>query len=133
MVCYHNLVEYDASISRNDFVPDGTGGNVHFNETNFSPLANANPSKDYYDRYLRLWYSTHAEHSISTNPNITNIQEERKLRSRESALYLKISGPSHWRRAEGIFFREERPLLLRDELNPLLWTPTGEIFQTPSN
>ncbi|KAF8185291.1 Cloroperoxidase [Mycena galopus ATCC 62051] len=109
----HNLVEHDASISRNDFGPDGTGDNVHFNETTFSTLANANPGKDYYDttsagmvQFARL------SHSLATNPNVTNTEKEFKLRSRESSLYLSIFGnpltgiaPKEFVQ---IFFREER-------------------------
>ncbi|KAF8142872.1 hypothetical protein K438DRAFT_1994519 [Mycena galopus ATCC 62051] len=43
----HNLVECDASISRGDLAV--TGDNLHFNETIFTNLANANPSVDYYN------------------------------------------------------------------------------------
>ncbi|KAJ7108780.1 Peroxidase, family 2-domain-containing protein [Mycena epipterygia] len=108
----HNLIEHDASISRNDF-GDGTGDNLHFNETTFSTLANANPGKDYYDptsagqvQKARLAFS------VATNPNVTNTAKEFKLRSRESALYLSIFGnpltgvaPKEYVQ---IFFREER-------------------------
>ncbi|KAF8207008.1 Cloroperoxidase [Mycena galopus ATCC 62051] len=109
----HNLVEHDASISRNDFGPDGTGDNVHFNETTFSTLANANPGKDYYDP-VSAGAVQHARlaHSVATNPNVTNTQKEFKLRSRESALYLSIFGDPLTGIASKefvqIFFREER-------------------------
>ncbi|KAJ7481289.1 Cloroperoxidase [Mycena galericulata] len=131
----HNLIEHDASISRNDFGPDGTGDNVHFNETTFSVLANVNPGKDYYDgtsagevQRARL------AHSIATNPNVTNTEKEFKLRSRESAFYLSIFGnpltgiaPKQFVQ---IFFREERlpfaegwqkptTLITSDTLNPI--------------
>ncbi|KAJ7087073.1 hypothetical protein C8R44DRAFT_991370 [Mycena epipterygia] len=38
----HNLVEHDASISDNDW-GNGTGDNLHFNETTFSVLASRQP------------------------------------------------------------------------------------------
>jgi hypothetical protein len=88
----HNIIEHDASISRNDF-GDGTGDNTHFNETTFATLANSNPGKDYYDpvsagevQRARL------AHSLATNPFTVNTQKEFLLRSRESALYLSIFG-----------------------------------------
>ncbi|KAJ7664529.1 Cloroperoxidase [Mycena polygramma] len=143
----HNLIEHDASISRNDF-GDGTGDNVHFNETTFSTLANSNQGKDYYEptsagdvQRLRL------AHSVATNPNVTNTSKEFKLRSRESALYLSIMGNPLTGEAPkkfvNIFFREERlpiaegwkkptTLITVDTLTPLehtirnasVWTET---------
>ncbi|KAJ6560154.1 Cloroperoxidase [Mycena capillaripes] len=108
----HNIIEHDASISRNDFA-DGTGDNVHFNETTFSVLANSNPRRDYYEpasagdvQRIRL------AHSVATNPNVTNTRKEFLLRSRESALYLSILGDPLTGKAPkkfvDIFFREER-------------------------
>ncbi|KAJ7057667.1 Peroxidase, family 2-domain-containing protein [Mycena amicta] len=108
----HNLVEHDASISRNDF-GDGSGDNVHFNETTFSVLANANPGVDYYNassagavQFARL------QHSIETNPFVINTQKEFVLRSRESGLYLSIFGDPLTgvapKKFVQIFFREER-------------------------
>ncbi|KAJ6541048.1 Cloroperoxidase, partial [Mycena vulgaris] len=108
----HNLVEHDASISRNDF-GDGTGDNVHFNETTFSTLANANPGVDYYNTAAagQVQHDRLA-HSVATNPLVVNTGKEFKLRSRESALYLSIFGdpltgvaPKEY---VNIFFREER-------------------------
>ncbi|KAF7362928.1 HEME-HALOPEROXIDASE domain-containing protein [Mycena venus] len=108
----HNIIEHDASISRNDF-GDGTGDNTHFNETTFATLANSNPGKDYYDpvsagevQRARL------AHSLATNPFTVNTQKEFLLRSRESALYLSIFGDPATGIASkefvNIFFREER-------------------------
>jgi hypothetical protein len=92
-ICSHNLVEHDASISRNDFGPDGTGDNVHFNETTFATLANANPGKDYYDGVAAGQVQRdRLAHSIATNPSVVNTAKEFKLRSRESAMYLSIFG-----------------------------------------
>ncbi|KAJ7307749.1 Chloroperoxidase [Mycena albidolilacea] len=109
----HNLVEHDASISRNDFGPDGTGDNVHFNETTFATLANANPGKDYYDPVAAGQVQRdRLAHSIATNPNVTNTAKEFKLRSRESAMYLSIFGDPLTgiapKKFVQIFFREER-------------------------
>jgi hypothetical protein len=88
----HNIVEHDASISRNDF-GDGTGDNVHFNETTFAVLANANPGKDYYDpTSAGEVQQTRLAHSIATNPLLVNTRKEFVLRSRESGLYLSIFG-----------------------------------------
>ncbi|KAJ6454347.1 Chloroperoxidase [Mycena sanguinolenta] len=140
----HNLVEHDASISRNDFGPDGTGDNVHFNETTFSTLANANPGKDYYDPVSAgLVQRDRLAHSVATNPNVTNTAKEFKLRSRESALYLSIFGDPLTGIASKefvqIFFREERlpfaegwtkptTLITSDTMNPL-----SRIIQSASN
>ncbi|KAJ7209448.1 Peroxidase, family 2-domain-containing protein [Mycena haematopus] len=139
----HNLVEHDASISRNDF-GDGTGDNVHFNETTFSTLANANPGKDYYDPVAAgLVQRARLAHSVATNPNITNTAKDCKLRTRESALYLSIFGspvtgiaPKEFVQ---IFFREERlpfaegwskskTLITSDTLSPI-----GKIVQNASD
>ncbi|KAJ6566121.1 Peroxidase, family 2-domain-containing protein [Mycena capillaripes] len=130
----HNIIEHDASISRNDF-GDGTGDNTHFNETTFATLANSNPGKDYYDpvsagevQRARL------AHSLATNPLTVNTQKEFLLRSRESALYLSIFGDPATGIASkefvNIFFREERlpyaegftlskTLITTDSLSPL--------------
>jgi hypothetical protein len=112
----HNIIEHDASISRNDF-GDGTGDNTHFNETTFATLANSNPGKDYYDpvsagevQRARL------AHSLATNPLTVNTQKEFLLRSRESALYLSIFGDP----ATGIASKEYVFKLLRPPGNSLL-------------
>ncbi|KAJ7608015.1 Cloroperoxidase [Mycena polygramma] len=143
----HNLIEHDASISRNDF-GDGTGDNVHFNETTFSTLANSNPGKSYYDpASAGAVQRARLAHSVATNPNVTNTRKEFLLRSRESALYLSIMGNPLTGEAPkkfvNIFFREERlpiaegwkkpaTLITVDTLNPLevvirnasVWTET---------
>ncbi|KAJ7607502.1 Cloroperoxidase [Roridomyces roridus] len=106
----HNLVEHDASISRQDWA---LGDNLHFNETLFSALANSNPGSDFYTptsagevQKIRL------DDSIARNPNVTNTNKEFKLRSRESALYLSIFGNITTgvapKKFVNIFFREER-------------------------
>ncbi|KAF7304159.1 HEME-HALOPEROXIDASE domain-containing protein [Mycena indigotica] len=108
----HNLVEHDASISRNDF-GDGTGDHIHFNETTFSVMANANPGVDYYNttsaaavQYARL------QHSKETNPFLVNTKKEFVLRSHENSLYLSIFGDPLTgiapKKFVQIFFREER-------------------------
>ncbi|KAF7360875.1 HEME-HALOPEROXIDASE domain-containing protein [Mycena sanguinolenta] len=140
----HNLIEHDASISRNDFGPDGLGDNVHFNETTFSTLANANPGKNYYDPVSAgLVQRDRLAHSVATNPNVTNTAKEFKLRSRESALYLSIFGDPLTGIASKefvqIFFREERlpfaegwtkptTLITSDTLDPI-----SKIVQSASN
>ncbi|KAJ7113964.1 Chloroperoxidase [Mycena epipterygia] len=108
----HNLVEHDASISRNDF-GDGTGDNVHFNETAFSTLANANPGVDYYNTTSAgMVQRDRLALSVATNPNVVNTFKEFALRSRESALYISIFGDPLTGVASKefvqIFFREER-------------------------
>ncbi|KAJ7645053.1 Cloroperoxidase [Mycena polygramma] len=106
----HNLIEHDASISRNDF---GVGDNLHFNETIFSTLANANPGVDYYNATS----AGQVQHdrlaiSLATNPNVTNTPKEFLLRGRESALYLSVMGDPLTgvapKKFVQIFFREER-------------------------
>ncbi|KAJ7493571.1 Chloroperoxidase, partial [Mycena latifolia] len=106
----HNLVEHDASISRNDFA---VGDNLHFNETVFSTLANANPGVDFYNTTSAgLVQRDRLANSIAINPNVTNTRKEFLLRSRESALYLSIMGDPATavapKKFVQIFFREER-------------------------
>ncbi|KAJ7481995.1 Cloroperoxidase [Mycena latifolia] len=108
----HNLIEHDASISRNDF-GDGTGDNVHFNETTFATLANSNPGLDYYNTTSAgMVQRDRLAHSIATNPLVVNTNKEFKLRSRESGLYLSIFGDPLTgvapKKFVNIFFREER-------------------------
>ncbi|KAJ6593143.1 Cloroperoxidase [Mycena capillaripes] len=87
---YAQSSEHDASISRNDFA---VGDNLHFNETVFANLANANPGVDYYN-------GTSAAHvqderlaiSLRTNPSVIDTPKEVALRTRESALYLSVMG-----------------------------------------
>ncbi|KAJ7629329.1 Cloroperoxidase [Mycena rosella] len=106
----HNLIEHDASISRNDFA---IGDNLHFNETVFATLANANPGVDFYNATSAgLVQQARLADSLARNPNITNTRKEFLLRSRESGLYLSIMGdpltgvaPKNFVQ---IFFREER-------------------------
>ncbi|KAJ6551184.1 Cloroperoxidase [Mycena capillaripes] len=86
----HNLIEHDASISRSDF---GIGDNLHFNETIFSTLANANPGVDYYNATSAGQVQRdRLAISIATNPNITNTAKEFLIRCRESSVYLSIMG-----------------------------------------
>ncbi|KAJ7826891.1 hypothetical protein B0H14DRAFT_2595594 [Mycena olivaceomarginata] len=86
----HNLVEHDASISRNDFA---IGDNLHFNETVFSTLANANAGVDFYNATSagQVMHDRLAD-SLARNPTTTNTRKEFELRIRESALYLSILG-----------------------------------------
>ncbi|KAF8174810.1 Cloroperoxidase [Mycena galopus ATCC 62051] len=106
----HNLIEHDASISRQDFA---LGNNLVFNETIFTTLANANPGVDYYNATSagQVMHDRLAI-SLATNPNITNTPKEFLLRTRESALYLSIMGGAVTAMAPKnfvqIFFREER-------------------------
>ncbi|KAF7350858.1 hypothetical protein MSAN_01647900 [Mycena sanguinolenta] len=106
----HNLIEHDASISRNDFA---LGDNLHFNETVFTTLANANPGVDFYNATSagQVMQARLAD-SLARNVNVTNTLKEFALRVRESALYLSIFGdpltgvaPKNFVQ---IFFREER-------------------------
>ncbi|KAJ7459483.1 Cloroperoxidase [Mycena galericulata] len=106
----HSLIEHDASISRNDFA---IGDNLHFNETVFSTLANANPGVDYYNTTSAgLVQHARLANSVAINPNVTNTLKEFLLRSRESSLYLSIFGSAVTGVASKefvqIFFREER-------------------------
>ncbi|KAJ7135299.1 Cloroperoxidase [Mycena crocata] len=108
----HNIIEHDASISRNDF-GDGTGDNMHFNETTFSALSSKNPGQDTYDPVAAgQTQRDRLAHSLATNPLTLNTQKEFLLRSRESALYLSIMGDPLTGIAPkefvNIFFREER-------------------------
>ncbi|KAF7369730.1 putative Cloroperoxidase [Mycena venus] len=106
----HNVIEADASLSRNDAA---IGDNLHFNETTFSTLANANPGVDYYNitSAVQVQQDRLAD-SIANNPNVTNTLKEFSFRSGASALYLSAMGdpvtgvaPKNFVQ---IFFREER-------------------------
>ncbi|KAJ7705606.1 Cloroperoxidase [Mycena rosella] len=106
----HNLIEHDASISRGDFA---SGDNLHFNETLFSTLADANPGVDYYNATSAgQVQQERLAISLATNPNITNTLKEFLLRCRESALYLSVMGDPLTgvapKKFVQIFFREER-------------------------
>jgi hypothetical protein len=86
----HGLLEHDASISRGDLA---FGDNLHFNETLFTVLADANPGVDYYNvtsagqvMHVRL------AGSLANNPNITSTAKELILRRGESAVYLGVMG-----------------------------------------
>ncbi|KAJ7093573.1 Peroxidase, family 2-domain-containing protein [Mycena epipterygia] len=138
----HNLIEHDASISRNDWGPDGTGDNVHFNETVFSTLANSNPGKDYYDTTaVGQMQKERLAHSIATNPALVNTEKEFHLRSAESSFYLSIFGnfstgiaPKEY---VNIFFREERLPIAEGWKKPALITsamlaPIRSLIQTAS-
>ncbi|KAJ7141738.1 Cloroperoxidase [Mycena crocata] len=108
----HNIIEHDASISREDF-GDGTGDNKNFNETTFSVLANVNPGKDTYDPVSAgVVQRDRLARSLATNPLTVNTEKEFKLRSRESALYLSIFGNPLTgvasKKFVQIFFRDER-------------------------
>ncbi|KAJ6554402.1 Cloroperoxidase [Mycena capillaripes] len=106
----HNLIEADASLSRNDFA---TGDNLHFNETVFSTLANANPGVDYYNTTSagQVQHERLAD-SIATNPNVTNTRKEIFFRSGASAFYLIVMGDPLTgvapKKFVQVFFREER-------------------------
>ncbi|KAJ7275901.1 Cloroperoxidase [Mycena rebaudengoi] len=106
----HNLIEHDASLSRNDVA---LGDNLRFNETIFSTLAKSNPGVDFYNATS----AGHVQHdrlaiSLATNPNITNTPKETLVRSRESAFYLSVMGDPLTgiapKKFVQIFFREER-------------------------
>ncbi|KAJ7252381.1 Cloroperoxidase [Mycena haematopus] len=143
----HNLIEHDASISRNDFA---LGDNLHFNETVFSTLANANPGVNFYNATsaAQVMHARLAD-SLARNVNITNTPKEFAIRIRKSALYLSLMGnpvtgvaPKNFVQ---IFFREERlpiaegwtrptAVITADSLAPIekiikpasMWTATQE-------
>ncbi|KAJ6578698.1 Chloroperoxidase, partial [Mycena vulgaris] len=106
----HHLLERDASISCTDF---GVGDNLHFNETAFTTLANANPGVDYY-KTTSAGEVQHARlaNSIAINPNVTNTAKEFIFRTMESALYLSVMGDPLTgvarKKFVQIFFRKER-------------------------
>ncbi|KAJ7790416.1 Cloroperoxidase, partial [Mycena olivaceomarginata] len=134
----HNLIEHDASISRNDWGPDGTGDNLHFNEMVFSTLANSNPGKDYYDTTaVGQMQKERLEYSIATNPALVNTEKEFHLRSAESSFYLSIFGDFSTGIAPkeyvNIFFREERLPIAEGWKKPALITAAiRSLIQTAS-
>ncbi|KAJ7831086.1 Chloroperoxidase, partial [Mycena leptocephala] len=106
----HNMIEHDASISRQDFA---LGNNLQFNETIFTTLANANPGVDYYNttsagEVMRARLTD----SLANTPNVTNSPKSLGLRGIESALYLSVMGDPLTgvapKKFVQIFFREER-------------------------
>nr|GAT52417.1 predicted protein [Mycena chlorophos] len=108
----HNLLEHDASFSRDDY-RNGTGDNLHFNETIFTALANSNPGVDYYNTTsaARVMYER-LQFSIATNPTLINTQRELTGRAGTGALWLAVMGNATTGVAPKnfvqIFFREER-------------------------
>ncbi|KAJ7907190.1 Cloroperoxidase [Mycena leptocephala] len=106
----HNMIEHDASISRQDFA---LGDNLNFNETVFTTLANANQGVDYYNTTSagQVMHARLAD-SLANNPNITNSPKSIGLRGVESALYLSVMGDPLTgiapKKFVDIFFREER-------------------------
>ncbi|KAJ7901661.1 Peroxidase, family 2-domain-containing protein [Mycena leptocephala] len=95
----HNLIEHDASLSRQDFA---VGDNLHFNETIFTTLANSNPGV----MHARL------ADSLANTPNVTNSPKSLGIRGIESAFYLSAMGDPVTgvapKKFVKIFFREER-------------------------
>ncbi|KAF5339486.1 hypothetical protein D9758_015317 [Tetrapyrgos nigripes] len=135
----HGTLEHDASLSRSDIFPDGSGDNLHFNETVFSTLANSNPGSDVYnitsaaatlDQRLAL--------DMIEHPDLTNTIKEFFVRAIESSFYLSAMGDPIKGVAKKelvqIFFREERlpiaegwvrsPVLITNEI---LGNLTGRI------
>ncbi|KAJ7265320.1 Cloroperoxidase [Mycena rebaudengoi] len=136
----HNLVEHDASISRNDF---GLGDHIKFNESVYSVLANSNPGEDYYEPFSsgQVQRDRLAD-SRARNPNLVNTGKEFQLRSRETALYLSIFGSGldglAPKKFVDVFFREERlPIAEGWKKSTTLITaaglvPMGRIIQNAS-
>ncbi|KAF7334616.1 hypothetical protein MVEN_02291800 [Mycena venus] len=106
----HGLIEHDASLSRLDAA---LGDSLHFNEGQFSTLANSNPGVDYYNCTSagQVQRDLLAQ-SIRLNANQTNSPKEFKIRTRESAFYLSVLGDPLTgvapKKFVDIFFREER-------------------------
>ncbi|KAJ7916315.1 Chloroperoxidase, partial [Mycena leptocephala] len=109
----HNLIEHDASLSRQDFA---LGDNLHFNETIFTTLANSNPGANYYNTTSagQVMHARLAD-SLANTPNVTNSPKSLGIRGSESAFYLSAMGDpltgnfSHFcSKYVKIFFREER-------------------------
>ncbi|KIK57599.1 hypothetical protein GYMLUDRAFT_75531 [Collybiopsis luxurians FD-317 M1] len=145
----HGTLEHDASISRNDFA---LGDNVHFNETVFTTLAEANPGADFYNitSAAQVLEQRLAIDKV-VNPNLINTEKEFFVRYFESAFYLSAMGnvttgvaPKNFVQ---ILFREERlPLeegwrrpevpITEDSLESLgnairiatTWAPSGAVI-----
>ncbi|KAF7326766.1 hypothetical protein MVEN_02595600 [Mycena venus] len=126
----HSLIEHDASISRGDFA---LGDNLHFNETIFTTLMNANPGADNYNTTSagQVMHDRLAI-SLATNPSITNTPKEFALRTIESALYLSVMGNP----LTGIAPKEFVQIFFREERMPIEegWTrPTTSITRASLN
>ncbi|KAJ7916323.1 Cloroperoxidase [Mycena leptocephala] len=106
----HNLIEHDASLSRQDFA---VGDNLHFNETIFTTLANSNPGVNYYNTTSagQVMHARLAD-SLANTPNVTNSPKSLGIRGTESAFYLSAMGDPVTgvapKKFVNIFFREER-------------------------
>ncbi|KAJ7088816.1 Peroxidase, family 2-domain-containing protein [Mycena belliarum] len=109
----HNLIEHDASLSRQD-LGDGKGDNVRFSEERFSAtIANKNPGVDFYNVSSAGEAMRDAlAHSIATNPLVVNTPKELVVRHGESAFYLSVLGDPITgvapKKFVNVFFREER-------------------------
>ncbi|KAJ8081111.1 hypothetical protein PM082_017952 [Marasmius tenuissimus] len=105
----HGVIEHDASLSREDVA---IGDSLHFNETIFTTLANANPGSDVYNTTSagQVMKARLAD-SLARNPNVTNTMLQAQGRSGESSLYLSTMGGitgSAPKEFVQVFFREER-------------------------
>ncbi|KAF7304532.1 HEME-HALOPEROXIDASE domain-containing protein [Mycena chlorophos] len=123
----HNLIERDASLSRDDY-RNGTGDNLHFNETIYSFMANSNPGVDYYNTTstAHVMYQN-LEFSKATNPTLINTQKEVNARAGTAALALTSMGNATTgvapKQFVDILFREERlPFLEGWQRSPVLIT-----------
>ncbi|KAL0580996.1 hypothetical protein V5O48_000990 [Marasmius crinis-equi] len=109
-IALHGNIEHDASLSRGDWF---FGDNLHFNETIFTTLANANPGSDVYNTTSagQVMHARLAD-SLERNPNITNTDLQLQIRSVESAFYLSVMGDvirgEAPKKFVQVFFREER-------------------------
>ncbi|CAK5266127.1 unnamed protein product [Mycena citricolor] len=106
----HNLIEHDASLSRQD---SALGDNTVFNERIFATLAESNPGVHFYNTTSAgLVMNERLRMSVAANPNITNTPKELGLRTRESTFYLSVMGDPLTgvapKKFVQIFFREER-------------------------
>ncbi|KAJ7432419.1 Chloroperoxidase [Mycena galericulata] len=123
----HGLLEHDASISRGDAA---LGDNLHFNETLFTVLADANPGVDYYN-VTSAGQVMHARlaDSLANNPNVTSTPKELILRSGESAVYLSVMGDP----LTGVAKKEEERLPVAEGWKKPATTITAQTNQALAN
>ncbi|KAJ7258668.1 Cloroperoxidase, partial [Mycena rebaudengoi] len=108
-----NLVEHDASISRDDFA---LGDKVKFNETVYVFSYSAASCLTELDMLLsptpiRAMQRDRLADSVARNPDVVNTKKEFQLCTRETRLYLSIFGSvlsgNAPKKFVNIFFREE--------------------------
>ncbi|THU91786.1 Cloroperoxidase, partial [Dendrothele bispora CBS 962.96] len=125
----HGTLEHDVSLSRSDVFPDGSGDNIHFNETVFTTLAQANPGSDVYNvTSAAATMDIRLALDKIENPGLTNTVKEFFIRAVESSFYLSVMGDP----IKGVAKKEFVQIFFREERLPIAegWTRPTSLITT---